>query len=201
MRQFEVFEEAEDLAPARRVSINSVLAMMTVIVMMAGGLLMRQNALSATIQFDDDINGIHAQLPANWLLNTTSPNTVFQAINAGGLPYKTTIQVTIQTIGPEANPRNVADLLNVQGPARLSGYSVLDTESARLGEDEALQLTYVFVDSELNPFLEAVPIVVQGIDLMVIRGNQAIIFTFRDAAETFDENRFYFDNFLQTVEY
>ena len=111
------------------------------------------------------------------------------------------IQATIQIVGTDASPRNVVDLIDVQGPARLPTYRVLSTETTNLGESEAIQITYVYVETEENPFLESIPIVVQGIDLVVIRKNQAIIFTYRDAQQNFEKNRFYFDNFLATVEF
>lgn len=201
MRNYNSFEENENASESRRTSINSILAILITLGMMLLGVNSRESALNATTLFNDRINGISGQIPAQWLLDNNSSNYVFRAMNIGGLPYKTTLQVTTQTIGSQATPRHVVDMLNVQGPAKLSGYSELGTQATYLGEDEALQITYTFVETESNPFLQSAPTVVAGIDLVVIRGNQAIIFTYRDAIETFEQNRFYFDNFLRTVEY
>jgi hypothetical protein len=107
----------------------------------------------------------------------------------------------VKIVGPDATPRNVVDLLEVEGPTKLAQYRVLSIEEFMLGDDEANQIIYTYVETDPNPFLEAVPIVVQGIDIVVKRGNQAIILTYRDASVAFDLNRFYFDRFLATVEY
>lgn len=186
---------------SRRLEINHLLAIIMAGALMALGLVMRNNTLNATFPFRDEINGINAQLPEGWLLDTTGEDFVFQAIDPGGRPFKTTLQVSIINVGREATPRNIVDLIEIQGPLRLPEYQVYTSESTRLGDDSATELIYAFVQTEANPFLETEPIVVQGIDLVVKRGNQAIIFTFRDAQETFDQNRFYFDNFLNSVEY
>ncbi len=185
----------------RRLEINHILIFVVAAALLGLGLLMRQNTLNATFPFKDEINGISAQLPTGWLLDTTSSDYVFRAIDPGGRPFKTTLQVSILTVGREATPRNVVDLIEVQGPLQLPEYQVYSSESTRLGDDQATELIYAYVDTESNPFLETQPIVVQGIDLVVKRGNQAIVFTYRDAQQSFEANRFYFSNFLNSVEY
>lgn len=194
--------EPESSNSSRNIELNSIFAIVTAIGMLALGLLMRSNTLGASILFRDQTNGIRAQLPAQWLLDDNGGTSyIFRAEDPNGQPFKTLIQVSIRTVGPDANPQNVVDALNVIGPSRLSNYGVLSTEPSRLGEDEAIEITYYYVQTELNPFVQAVPIVVQGVDLVVTRGNQAIIFTYRDSRDVFEQHRFYFENFLATVEY
>lgn len=196
------FEAEQSSSPSRSIELNSIFAIVVAVGMLGLGLVMRNNSLGASILFRDQINGIRAQIPAQWLLDTSGgTNYVFRAEDPNGKPFKTLIQVSIRTVGPDASPQNVVDSLNVIGPSRLSNYGVLSTEPSRLGEDEAIEITYYYVQTEPNPFVQAVPIVVQGVDLVVTRGNQAIIFTYRDASEVFEKHRFYFENFLATVEY
>lgn len=185
----------------RRVTISSAFAIIAAIAMLGFGYIMRNNALNATIAFEDEINGIRAQIPLDWLLTSGDGNPVFQVQDPGARPFKTLMQVSVQTVGPDASPRNVVDLLKLQGPLRLSGYTALAEEAIQLGDDDAVRITYFYVDVELNPFLEAKPLVVRGEDVVVLRGNQAIILTYRDADSTFDDNRFHFENFLRTIEY
>lgn len=200
------FERLDDFGHAddhsRRVTINSILMILTVLGMVFLGLVMRNSAFTATVFFNDEINGIRAQIPENWLIDQTSDEDyIFRAENIGGRPFQTIIQVSVKIVGPDATPRNVVDLLEVEGPTKLASYQVLSSEEFRLGDDEASQIIYTYVETDPNPFLEAIPIVVQGIDIVVKRGNQAIILTYRDASVAFDLNRFYFDRFLATVEY
>lgn len=199
MRPF-AFETASDDLPPRTRS-NSLLVLIVALLMFGVGMFYRENALNATVSFQDEINGISAELPANWLIDTNEPGTVLQVEDVGGSAFNTLIQISIQTVGPDATPRNVVDQLTVQGPFRFASYGLLSTQSVRLGEDEAIQIEYYYVASEANPFLETIPVVVQGIDLVIIRGSQAIIFTYQDDRRTFEENRRYFDRFLASVEY
>ena len=62
-------------------------------------------------------------------------------------------------------------------------------------------MNYAFVQAESNPFLNAVPIVVQGRDVVVIRGNQAIVITYHEERSRFEENEFLFENFLDTLDF
>lgn len=189
-------EQQED----RRVTINSIMVIVVAAGMFFWGLNFRGNALNATILFEDQISGIRAQVPANWLLDTEG-DYILRAENLGEGAFNTQIQITVQTVGPSAVPRNVVDQLNVQGPARFANYESLEISDIQIGEDNATQIVYSFIASENNPFLETIPVVVQGIDVVVIRGSQAIIFTFRDDRSNFEENRIYFDRFLSSVEY
>jgi hypothetical protein len=169
--------------------------------MLALGLLLRANALNANFLFEDDQNGIRGLLPADWLLDTTNPDYVFRIEDPDARQFKTQIRVTVQTVGPDASPRNVVDLLELQGAAELADYRVLSVEPTRLGEDEAIKINYSFTQTEPNPFLQTLPVVVQGVDWVVLRGNQAVIMTYRDAAPTFDRHYYHFERFLRTVEY
>ena len=192
------FEEVD----SQRITIHSILIAVTAMGMVFLGLVLRNGAFTATIAFNDEVNGIRAQIPANWLIDQTSEEDyIFRAENTGGRPFQTIIQVSVKIVGPDATPRNVVDLLEVEGPTKLAQYRVLSIEEIKLGDDEASQIIYTYVETDTNPFLESVPIVVQGMDIVVKRGNQAIILTYRDASVAFDLNRFYFDRFLNTVEY
>lgn len=199
MRPFDFDDQESALPPRTRA--NSILVLIVLLVMFAVGMFYRNNALTATVEFQDELNGISAQLPANWLIDTDEPGIILQVEDVGGSAFNTLIQISIQTVGPDATPRNVVDQLTVQGPVQYPGYGLLETREVRLGEDDATQIEYYYVASEPNPFLETIPVVVQGVDLVVIRGNQAIIFTFQDDRNTFPEKRRYFDQFLASVEY
>lgn len=199
MRPQDTFDEQPE--SSQRVAINSALLAIVALAMFALGMNFRSNALNATVLFDDQINGISGLLPANWLLDTESPEYVLRAEDVGAGAFNPLIQIDVQTVGEQASPRNIVDQINLQLSVELSQYTTLEIAQVQVGEDEATQITYAFVASEPNPFLQSVPVVVQGIDLVVIRQNQALIFTFRDNRVTFEDNRRYFDSFLASVEY
>jgi hypothetical protein len=201
MRELQPSADQNDARVQRRIILNSLIGIAIAIMLLGWGWLQRSGALNSTIAFEDEINGIRAQIPVSWLLSEGDEQTVFRVQDLGARPFRTTIQVSIQAVGPEATPRNVVDLLKLQGPLELPNYRSFSEEVIQLGEDEAVRINYVYVSNERNPFLEASPVVVRGEDVVVLRGNQALIITYRDADSTFDENRFHFVNFLRTLEY
>lgn len=201
MRDFEAVDSLDDPQLRRRIVFNSTLAVAFALMLLFWGWSQRNGAVNSVIAYDDETSGIRALIPLNWLLSQGEDGTVFRVENPSARPFKTTIQISIETVGPDAVPRNVVDLLKLQGPVRLPGYTSLSEERFTLGEDDAVRINYAYFEVELNPFLETAPIVVRGEDVVVLRGNQAIIITYREAEQNFEKNHFYFDNFLRTLEY
>lgn len=124
-----------------------------------------------------------------------------QAEDPGATPFKTVLRISVLPVGAEAAPRNVVDALTLQRAGRLSTYRVLSTEVVTFGEEEALELNYTYVQSENNPFLSSVAVVVRGRDVVVIRGLQAIVMTYLEESARFEEHEFIFDQFLETLEF
>ncbi|HLA44657.1 MAG TPA: hypothetical protein VJZ27_14530 [Aggregatilineales bacterium] len=185
----------------RSQTINSVVISAVAVLLVGVGLLMRNSAAAATQPFLHEGSGIRAQLPLNWLVTTDDPGFVVQAEDASAIPFKTLLRVSLEPVGAEATPRNVVDTLTLQRSGRLSSYRVLSTEATTIGEDEALEMDYAYVQTESNPALNAVPIVVRGRDVVVIRGNQAVVITYLEERSRFEENENQFDRFLDTLEF
>lgn len=199
MSYFELDEQQRGLS--RSQILNSATIALVAVIMLGLGWLMRNSALSATVVFADDLSGIRAQIPQNWLITTDDPAFVLKAEDAGAIPFKTILSVSVLPVGAEATPRNVVDTLTLQRAGQLASYRVLSIEPLALGEDPAIEMNYAYVQTEPNPFLNAVPLVVQGRDVVVIRQNQAIIITYREERGKFDLNEARFDNFLANLDY
>ncbi|NJL93868.1 MAG: hypothetical protein HC915_09115 [Anaerolineae bacterium] len=180
--------------------VNSLVILLVAAGLMGIGVLMRSSTLAATQELVQDEAGIRAQIPVNWLVDTDDPRFVLQAQDPSAVPFKTTLRVAILPVGEGASPRNVVEFLILQRAA-LSAFRVLSIESITLNEQSALEMNYAYVEEEPNPFLSALPVVVQGRDVVVIRGQQAIVATFLEERSRFIANEFLFDNFLTTLEY
>jgi hypothetical protein len=61
-------------------------------------------------------------------------------------------------------------------------------------------MTYAYTQDERNPFLESLPLVVQGVDVIVLRGSQAVVITYREERSAFENHLYRFDNLLRTLE-
>lgn len=179
---------------------NTYLAIVGFVLALALGLTLKNNTLSATQEFEDLEAGVRAQVPANWLVDTQSAAYVFRAEDPGALPFKTLLQVSVLTVGDDATPNIVLDLLNMQRAPRFSTYREISRTDEDLRGDPAKRMVYAYTQDERNPFLATVPLVVQGVDVVVLRRGQAVIITYREERTAFDENLYRFENLLNTVE-
>lgn len=165
------------------------------------GLNMRSSALNATVIYNNVQAGIRAEYPRNWLLDEDG-DYVFQVRDMSRVGYKTTIRVATRPVSASMTERNVLDSLNITRPLNLSTYTPLSFEATTLpDESPGTAMTYSFVETETNPFLASLPVVVSGLDILTIRGGQALIITFRADAATFDEDVAVFNRFLRSLDF
>lgn len=179
---------------------NTYLALAFAVLGIALGLSMKNNALSATQQFEDLEAGVRAQVPASWLVSTASDEYVFRAQDPNALPFKTILQVSVLTVGADATPNTVLDLLHMQRAPRFSTYREIERAEVTLRGDPAMRMVYAYTEDERNPFLASVPIVVEGVDVVVLRRGQAVIISYREERAKFADNLYRFEDLLSTVE-
>lgn len=163
------------------------------------GLNLRDNTLNATTIYTNPQAGISAEYPRNWLLDE-SGDYFFRVRDISASGFDTTIQVSAQPVGANTSARNVFDALSL-ARAPLSGYNVIAQEPFVLPDESGTSaMTYSFVESDVNPFLQNVPTVVQGIDVLVLARGQAIIISFLSDASTFEANLPLLQRFLENLE-
>jgi hypothetical protein len=164
------------------------------------GITLRNNTLNATQTFEDLEAGVRAQVPRGWLLDTQGSEYVFRAEDPDALPFKTTLQVSVLPVGPDATPNLVLDILNMQRAPRYSTYREISRTDQTLRGEPAKRMIYAYTQDERNPFQATVPLVVQGVDVVVLRRGQAVIITYREERSAFEEHLYRFENLLRTVE-
>ena len=179
---------------------NTYLALAFAALALVIGLTLKNNTLNATQKFEDLEAGVRAQVPANWLVDTGGDDYVFRAQNPHALPFKTILQVSVLTVGDDATPNIILDLLNMNRAPRYSTYSEITRSDDTLRGDPAKRMEYAYTQFERNPFLATEPLVVKGVDLVVLRRGQAVIITYREERSAFDANLYRFENLLSTVE-
>lgn len=195
----EIIERSERMTQRQRWSHYFVLIYAVAAIFI--GLNLRDTTMTATVPYIDREAGIRAYYPQNWLLDT-SGDYVFRVRDMSQTGFKTTIQVDVQPVTINTSARNLLDTLNLNRAQSLSAYDVLSNDPYRLpDEQEATAMTYVFVASESNPFLESLPVIVEGLDVIVIQGGQAIIITFLSNVETYEQNFPIFERFLNDLEF
>jgi len=159
-------------------------------------------AETATVIYADPVVGITAQYPQGWLLDT-SGDYVFRVSDIGAPGFKTSVQVQVLPLGVDITERNMIDNLILRRSQSLASFDALARERITLGEDErqATALIFTYVESEDNPFLESLPTVVEGMDVITTQGGQAIIVTFLSDAQTYEANRPWFQRFLNDLDF
>jgi hypothetical protein len=178
--------------------------MLVVVVAVVGlsiGLLIKNQAVSSTVPFRDLAAGILAQYPERWLLDTGG-EYVFRVQDPESPGFRTTLQVDVVSIGEDAAARNIIDTLTLERAQTLAAYRILRNVPYTLPDGEsATYLDYAFVSAENNPFLESLPVVVRGVDIISIKRGQAIVVTFRVEADQFDEEFWRLEQFLASLEF
>lgn len=165
------------------------------------GFLLKSQLQTESLLFSDLAAGISAQIPARWLLDTEGAY-VLRVQDPEVADFRTTLQVSVEDIGPDATARNILDTLTLARAQSLAAYQILRTVPFTLPEgEEATRLEYVYVETEANPFLESLPVVVYGVDIVAIKRGQAIITTFRVEADRFEDEVWRLDQFLASLEF
>lgn len=198
--QMQLLDEAQK-GLSRAQVLNSIVVVLVALGMLGLGLLMQDSALAAAEPYLDEETGIRAQIPAGWLITDDDPSFVFQAEDPNAVPFKTLLRVLLLPVGEAATPFDVKDTLILERSARLSTFRVQSVEETTLGEQAALEMDYSYVSVDENPFSSAVPVVVRGRDVMLVRGRQALVISYVEERSRFDENDFLLENFLERLEF
>jgi len=199
MQVIEIISESEGLTLRQRWA--TVFTILICILMMLLGLNLRNQALNETTLYVSPQAGITASYPVNWLLDT-SGNYVFRVRDMSRSGFKTTFQVTVQPIGADAQERNLADRLSLDRIVQFTDYRVQPLVDYTLPTGDAAQaLNYTYVSTAASPFLQSIPTVVRGLDILVINSGQAIVATYRADADNFEEELSRFEQFLRQLEF
>lgn len=165
------------------------------------GVNLRDSALYATKVYTNSQAGIRAEYPDNWLIDEGG-NYVFRVRDVAQVGFKTTIQVAARPISSATTERNLVDALTLSRSQTLASYAAFGTRPYLLpNEVQATAVTYTYVASESNPFLESIPVVVEGLDILAISRGQAIIITFLSDSRTYTANYSRFAQFLVSLEF
>jgi hypothetical protein len=166
------------------------------------GMNLRDSTLNVTTQYTNPQAGISAQYPQNWLLQEGGEDFVFRVSDTSTPGYNTSIQVAIRPVSSDTSARNIFDSLTLARAQTLAKYEVI-SEAPFVLPDETTTgaMTYVFVASPTNPFLQSIPVVVEGIDILIVERGQAIIVSFLSSADSFEANLPILQEFLRNLEF
>lgn len=180
---------------------SNYLTLLTAFMMIGGGIVLRDRVVNRSIIYQDAATGIRATYPQSWLIDLNQPDYLFRVRDMQHTGYKTTIQASLVPVGADTSERNVADTLALNRSERLVDYRQLIVTQTTLSGLPAERVTYTYVSREISPFLESIPIVVVGTDIIVLSRGQALVFTFRSDDTNYDRQIAVFERFLASVEF
>jgi hypothetical protein len=166
------------------------------------GINLRDSALNAIWIYTNTEAGIRAKYPQNWLIDTDG-DYVFRVRDISKTGYPTTIQVSVRPVSADTPPRYIFDALTLSRSQTLASYNVLASNIEFVLPDESVAtiMNYTFAATENDPFLESVPIVIRGQDILTIRRGQAIIITFLTESVAYQQNYAIFERFINNLEF
>ena len=166
------------------------------------GMNLRDSTLLATTQYADTRAGIRAFYPEDWLIDTTSDEYIFRVRDMTQPGFKTTIQVSMYPVSAQSTIRNVVESLALNRMQTLANYTYGSVDEYILEDQpDAFFIDYAYSTAESDPFLDAVPSVVRGQDIMTIKRGQAVVISFRSDASTYEQNLRVFEQFLDDLEF
>jgi hypothetical protein len=200
MTLIEIDERREELTQRQRWSHYFVFIYALIAIFI--GFNLRSTTLDATTPYVNSQVGIRAFYPQRWLIDT-SGDYIFRVRDLSQSGFKTTIQVDVQPVTINTSARNLLDTLTLNRSQTFSGYKVRSQQDDyKLPNGQpATAMRYVYVVGDNNPFLQTIPSVVEGLDILTIRRGQAIIITFLSDSQTFDDNLPIFERFLDDLEF
>lgn len=164
------------------------------------GLSLRQQNMSQTWRYENREVGIEALYPAGWLVDEGG-DYVVRIRDPYARPFKTQYQIRIVPAGGQTSIRNVLDSLTLQRSTDLAAYRVFSVDEVPVGGAMLTQMNFAFVDADPNPFIQRLPVVVRGMDVVIRDGDRAIVVTYMAADDAFEENRVAFEHFLASLRY
>jgi hypothetical protein len=148
--------------------------------------------------------GLNLTYPQGWLLKPAE-GLAFQAVDPNAGEFKTTYQAQAAPIvagGPVTPTLTLA--LNNLSLNRAQGqmaYRLFDVaEGQPLGGQPTMEATYAYVLAGNDLLSQRLPVVVQGLDIAVARGDQAVIFSLLASKDAFASVEKSFRRFVASAE-
>lgn len=161
-------------------------------------------AQGQTNDYTNDAAGLTVRYPQGWLVKPAE-GLAFQAVNPDAGEFKTTYQVqTVPIAAGSAMTSTLTVALNNLSLSRAQGqtaYRLFDVvEGEPMGVQPTMEATYAYVAAGNDLFSQRLPVVVQGLDIAVGRGDQAVVFTLLAAKDAFAAAERDFRRFVASAE-
>lgn len=170
------------------------------------GWVLREVTLSRTVPFTVVEASISGRCPADWV-RETGDDPLLRVRDPLGEEFDTVLELRSRPLAAETEPAIVLDALALERASQVTAYRTLGTDQVLVGGETATRRTlatrrtfsYVHVDP--NPYLNRLPVVVQGMDLALRDDGRLIVVTFLADVDHFDAHHRYLRAFVESLEF
>lgn len=170
------------------------------------GWVLREVTLSRAVPFTVVEASISGRCPADWV-RETGDDPLLRVRDPLGGEFDTVLELRSRPLAAEAEPAIVLDALALERASQVVAYRPLGTDQVLVGGETATRRTlatrrtfsYVHVDQ--NPYLNRLPVVVQGMDLALRDDDRLIVVTFLADGDHFDAHHRYLRAFVESLEF
>ncbi|MDH4207578.1 MAG: hypothetical protein OEV76_01745 [Anaerolineae bacterium] len=183
--------------------LDEVLVILLVIVALLLGWLVRSWVQGQTATFTSDDGAVSLRYPAGWLQQTDKDTLLTVSdVRANG-SFKPSFSLTTREMNPDY-PLTASDVLvslSVQRAEQLTAYRVLNVDEGTVDGLDASSLTYAYVSEPEGGLQASLPVVVEAVDWVVLRGGKAYVFSFAAPAEEFSSRAGAFSSIMSSVDF
>jgi hypothetical protein len=163
------------------------------------GLVLREVTLSQTDSFSE--GGVSGRYPANWV-RETGEDPLLRARDPRGGELDTMLEVRSRPLAAEADPILVLDALAYERSAQVVAYETLSTDQVLIGGKAVTRRSFTYVHQDRNPYVDRLPVVVQGEDLALRdEDGRVIVVTLLASADDFTANYRYFRALVESLQF
>jgi hypothetical protein len=158
----------------RRVSLT-VLGIVTLALLLGWRVKAAAENRAVEVQVDD----ITLRYPEGWVRAEVEPPLVLQVQDRMAKGFATALVVQRRPLPPDL-PKPLAAVhqtLNLERARQWNGYRELAQEPVTVDGRAGTHVTFAYVETNPNPFLQTLPVVMRGEDYLLQQDDQAYVFT------------------------
>jgi len=188
----------------------AVVGVLVVALLLGGGAMVLAQGQSETATNAEA--GLTVRYPQGWLLKTGQDESLaFQAVDPASGVFKTTLEVRVVPISPDAAAIDatgsttsilalVLGNLSLSRAQQTTAYRQLEVkEGANIGRQPSMEAAYVYVHEGGDLFVQQLPVVVRGLDVATVRGDRAYVLSLLAAQDLLPAAQAQFRRFVASA--
>jgi hypothetical protein len=154
---------------------------------------------SRALPFESD--GIQAAIPAGWIQSEPGSDILVQVRERASTGFQTEYSIAQKPLTADGGLNDVVSLLTIQYGQDLTAFRVLEQQAVTFDGKEAYEIRYAYVEADPNVSHADLPVVVQGLDYIFLKGEKAVIASYRASEAEYEGGLAAFFRFLHSIQF